>query len=97
MRKLLYRIFFTKSDEIDLSQFYLLLLNITFVVWVVMVGLRQWIVSEPMLNAFLMVYGTTVILSSPSWLVRLWIESKWFKQPSSTSSLSSQDVPVDDH
>lgn len=30
-----------------------------------------------MLDAYLIVYGTTVNLASPSWLTRLWIEKRW--------------------
>jgi hypothetical protein len=81
MRSLLYRIFFTKSDEVDLSQFFLLGLNILFIVWVVMTGQGRWTVSQPMVDAFLIVYATTVVLASPTWLAKLWIEHRSFVMP----------------
>lgn len=85
----------------DLSQVYLLALNIVFVVWVVMVGLQRWIISEPMLDAFLIVYGSTVVLASPTWLAKLYIESRWFQRSHppappvvDLSTRSSQDDPT---
>lgn len=79
--ELLYRLFFDKEDGLDLSQFYLLSLNIVFIIWIVSIGLKTWTLSEPMLDAFLIIYSTTVLLSSPTWLVKIWLQNKdWFRR-----------------
>lgn len=65
----------------DLSQVYLLALNALFIVWVVNVSLNKWVLNQPILDSFMIVYATTVVLSSPTWLVKLWLENKsWFRR-----------------
>lgn len=89
MRNFFYRLMFTKGDEMDLSQFYLLALNILFIVWVVNISMNLWFFSQEMLDAFLIIYGTTVVLSSPTWLVKLWLENQsWFRR-NATGAVSS--------
>ena len=77
MKRFLYRVFFDKTDGLDLSQVTLLGLNGLFAMWVIRTGQGAWVVNEPLLNAFLVVYMTTVVLASPTWLARLWIEKRW--------------------
>ena len=100
MRSILYRMFFTAKGDLDTAQLMLVLYQLFFGAWIVEVGLKHWVLSEPMLDAFLIVYSTTVMLASPTWLVKMWIErGDWFRRsPSAVAAAVSgivrpSDVP----
>jgi len=99
MKNFIYRLVFTKGDDIDLSQLFLWSFNIFFMFWITLVSVQRWVLSEPLLDAFLVVYATTVVLSSPTWLVKLWLENMaWFRKgplPAVTTSTDVREIRTD--
>ena len=83
----MWQLLFTKDGHLDTSQLTLAILNAYFMIWVGMVSSSNWVMNDSLLKAFLIVYSTTVILASPSWLAKLWIEnSAWFSRGMTAAS-----------
>ena len=79
-KKICYALFLDKDDAMDLSQLYFAQMQVLFTVMVVNIGQGRWHLSDSVLDAFLIVYGTTVLLASPVWMAKLLIQRKnnWF-------------------
>lgn len=78
----LYKLFLDKEDNLDTSQIILFAQNVFFLVLVGLVGSGIWFVPEYVLEAFLVIYGATLILASPFWVAKMLIEAKYpFRKP----------------
>lgn len=82
-KSFLFKLLVDKEDNLDTSQIVLLTLNIFFMTMVGLIGARIWFVPEYVIEAFLVIYGATLILAAPFWTAKMLIEAKYpFRKPS---------------
>ena len=76
MRRFLYRLWFTKDDNVDSSQLVLVELYVLFAVLIVQVARGAWTLPPDMIDAFLWVFGIATIQAAPTWLAMALINSR---------------------
>jgi len=71
VRNFLYRLFFTRDDDLDLLQVFFLLLIIFFIVAFSFAGMGKWSVTNMAWSAFISIFATLAIAGSPKWVAEL--------------------------
>jgi hypothetical protein len=72
----LYRLFFTRDDDLDLLQIFFLVLVCFFVVSFTLAGLGIFEVTTAAWATFGSVFGILAIAGTPTWIARLIAKSK---------------------
>lgn len=68
MRKFIYRLFFTRDDDMDLLQFMFLVLIVFFMVSFAFVGMGVWTIPAEAWTIFKWVFTVLAVTGVPSWL-----------------------------
>lgn len=66
-----YRLFFTRDDDLDILQLLFIALVVYFLVAFGMVGAGRWSVSNAAWGAFAGVFATLAIAGTPKWVAQL--------------------------
>lgn len=76
MKKLLYRLLFTKEDSVDTSQVVLIALYALFGVIMVNTARGAWTMNSELVSTMRFVLGVAVLNASPTWLALAWLKRK---------------------
>ena len=93
IKTFLYRLFFTKDDGLDVSQFVLLALYIVFGFVVVNSARGVWTLDHAVLHAFVWVFGVANINAAPQWIALELIRAKsWEGIPNGDASTDLKEL-----
>lgn len=76
MRSFLYRLFFTRDDDLDLLQVFLLSWIVLMGFAVIMVGRGKWTLPAEAWDMLKWVFASLFIAGVPTWLAKLYIDWK---------------------
>lgn len=71
MKDLLYRLFFTRDDDLDLLQIFFLVMIVFFMIAFSLDSMGRWNVKTAAWTIFGTVFGTLAISGTPTWIAKL--------------------------
>lgn len=80
--KILYRLLFTRDDDLDLLQIFFLVIIVYFIVAFSLVGAGIWSVTNAAWTTFISVFVTLSIAGTPKWIAILLANRNKNNQPS---------------
>ena len=71
MKNLLYRLLFTRDDDMDLLQLFYLIIIIFFIISFSLAASGKWTITNAAWTALVSIFGTLSISGTPKWIAAL--------------------------